>query len=195
MSNIANNLYKGSIEYGRFTNTLSSIVMIIIAIIAIIFGIYLIFNSIFDKRKEKIIGTIVKTSCNSFDKRICEKKDHNCKDNCQESCTTYTSYRCQNDLKYTVNEKDYTTRTETITETPQNVGIEINLLYEKNNPSNVKVEPTISSSNIGLIIIAIMTVVIVYNIAKYYLVQRSDLIASFEGVNNFTSLFKRRKQN
>ena len=195
MTNIANSLYKGSIEYGRFTNTLTVVVVVIIAILAILFGLYLVINSLFDPRKEKIKGSIVKASCNSFDKKVCEKKDTNCTDNCQESCTTYTMYRCQNDLKYTINDKDYTTKTETITEVPQNVGTEIDLLYEKNNTSNVKVDPIISSSNIGLIIIAIMIVVIVYNVAKYYLVQRSDVIASVEGVNNFTSLFRRKQNN
>lgn len=160
---LANNIYDGAAEYGRFMAIIGLIIGCLIATIMIVGGVVLLFKK--NKYTQIISGDITKSQCNNINNSI--------------SCSLSAQYIVgdESNQKYTI---DNTMNGKTY----YNVGDKINIYYDPNNPGLSSTNKPISFVLIGSILIIIALLIICGVSLNYYIVNRYKFAAAATGVGD-----------
>jgi hypothetical protein len=162
-------VYSDASSLGVFTSTLWLYIAMCICIIFVIISIYL-----FSSRKtlETTKAIITNASCNtSFDSK--------------SNARTAT---CTIDIEYFVEYKKYANKLIT-TDKYHDVGDQIDVSYDINNPDNVYYN-TFSTTSIALILLCIGAIILGSAYLQYYLSSNYKIYAAGTGASNIVALFK-----
>lgn len=159
--------------YGKLKAYIGAIIVTIISIVMTFIGYKLIKDS---KVYVDVLGNIVKAVCNKIITII--KKD--------STQTTEISYDCSLNVNYNVNNNKFNKIINTKTAKLYSSGDNIDLSYEENNPTNVRIKQ-ISEKTIGKILIGIAIIIALFAIINAYLVTKSKSYATISGATNALS--------
>lgn len=180
MQNIAENLYKGTGELGRFYATITLIVSILLFVLLLSLGIVLV------RRKTKYSkyteATLVRKDLNA---NTCLQKS--VKDDKGNDIITYN---CDLTVSYTVDGKTYEQKlhvggsSDDLTKKDK-----INVYYDPENPTDCSYG-TDNSHVLGWVLVGLALLIITGAVIHYYVVNRFRFVASAEGVAQTVNLVK-----
>lgn len=168
MVDFASELYEDTSSFGRITSLIGLIVAIIIAIILFIFA----FTYQQTPDNPSTTAIILSSSCAT----IINNKN--------------TEYSCILNLKYTINNKEYTNYITTQSNIYYNQNATIDITYEKDNPNKINIK-SINNMTLSLISCGIGIVIILGSAINYYLVNRYKFYAAGHGVASTVNLFRK----
>ena len=168
MVDLASEIYEDTSSLGRVISLISLIVGIIIAIVLFICAFS------FQKTPDKpfTTATILSSSCTNV---INNNK---------------TEYSCILNLKYTVNNKEYTNFITTQSNTYYNQNAPIDITYETDNPNKIYIK-SLDNTTISYISCGVGIVIILASGINYYLTSRYKFYAAGSGVASTVNLFRR----
>lgn len=164
------NIYRGAAEYGKFTSSIQFYIFSAVAVVMIIIGLYLIIK----KQTTRVTtGKIVKADCN----RIYMKKGYR--------------YECTLKIEYNIDTIPYTSIINTSSATSYYQGQNIDVSYEIDNPTKIKIKQ-VSSKIIGLIVIIVALMIAGGSYLTKYITQHYEAAAAAKGAANIVSMFKQK---
>jgi hypothetical protein len=167
MVDLASEIYEDTSSLGRVISLISLIVGIIIAIILFIFAFG--YQSTPDKPSTK--ATILSSSCATI------INNNN------------TEYSCILNLKYTIDNKEFTNYITTQSNIYYNQNAQIDISYELDNPNKIYIK-SLDNMTISLISCGIGVVIILASAINYYLTYRYKFYAAGQGVASTVRLFR-----
>lgn len=166
-SGIGTEVYSGMAEYGKIRSGISLVFVTIIALVFIIIGGYLAFRK--ETYTRKVIGKIEKSECTVVTRG--DKK----------------SYNCSLEIKYKVNDKEYTLNTISESSTQYVVGNNIDVYVNEENHSDASIQS--GYKKIGWIMIGIALVIWIGTALHFYFSLKYKGFAAFTGASDVASAF------
>lgn len=167
MANFASEIYDDTSSLGRIISLISLIVGIIIAIVLFICA----FSYQTTPDNPSTTATILSASCAT----IINNNE--------------TEYSCILNLKYTINNKEYTNNITTQSNIYYNQNAIIDITYELDNPNKIYIKP-LNNKTISLISCGVGVVIILGSAINYYLTYNYKFYAASQGVASTINLFK-----
>jgi len=167
MVDFASEVYENTSSLGRIISLISLIIGIIIAIVLFICA----FTYQSTPDKPSTTATILSASCATI---INNNK---------------TEYSCILNLKYTINNKEYTNYITTQSNIYYNQNATIDITYEIDNPNKIYIK-SLDNMTISLISCGIGIVIILGSVINYYLTHNYKFYAAGQGVASTVNLFK-----
>lgn len=176
VSDWGNSLYDGASGVGVFKADLTMIVAVIFGVLLVVCGLYMMmYNN--DANYLHIKGQVVTPNCTTAGVTT------------DSHGKTITSYKCNLGVKYVINGKEYS-KTIFVNGTANYVANEpIDLMVLKSDFTNVQISQ-ISSSTMGMMMIAVAIVLVVAAYINYYLTHNYKVFAATQGVSTLTGLFR-----
>lgn len=162
-------VYSGMAEYGKIRSGISLVFVSIIALVFIIIGCYLVLKK--ETYTEKVIGKIEKSDCT-----VIIKGDNK-------------SYNCSLEIKYKVNDIEYTLKTTTDSSTQYVSGNNIDVYVNKDNHSDASIQ--YGTKTIGWIMIGIALIIWIGTALHFYFSMKYKGFAAFTGASDVASAFSR----
>lgn len=166
MSSVFENIYEGATELGKFRSMLILGIAIICAVLLGVVGTYLFMSN--QSNLIDAVATSLQSKCESW------------------SDGKNTRRNCYTDIKYVVNNKEYTASINTGNLQYAN-GANVEITYDAQNPANVTTK-IIRNKWIGIILSIIAIVLIGFGLFNYYMSQRFKLYAAAQGTGTALSL-------
>jgi len=164
---VGDEIYSGAAGFGRIYSWISAVIGTLIAICMFIFGIYIIQH---------------KSHLKSVDGKV-TKSSYDCSIQTVDKNTTNT---CKFDVKYTVNNIEYTN---TFSSTSMvSVDETITIWYDPNNPANGEFNPISKTIGVVLIVSSIVVILIVW--FWVWLTKRSKFAAAGMGTAAVINMFR-----
>lgn len=171
MNNVGNEIYSGLASYGQFVATIGLVIGVIIGIILLSVGIYLLVENS-KKTYKNVKGTVL------------ESPQCTLQGNSQGNNT----YTCYITVQYQIDGQTKISRIISYNNKTQlNSGDTITLYYDS---SNSNIESTLTTDNplntniLGWIFVGFGILLLVGSVVTYYLAQKSQTFAAFEGAEN-----------
>jgi hypothetical protein len=172
---IADKLYEGSGELGRFQSTLTLICGIILGIIIIICGVYWIVSSD-DGDYLYVPGTVTVADC-------VENKTYDSKGN------LIVKYVCNLTLDYVIDGTTHTGKLRTNNTSNYNVNDTISLAVSKADSQKIKVANTLSDMTMGAASICCAILMMCGSSLNYYMTSRFETYAAAQGASTAIGAF------
>lgn len=163
---ISNALYDTAAQYGRFRSGISVVLGTLIALIFLFLGGYLVFRKQ-DTNKQETTATVNNVNCSFV-----------------AGSSRNTSYSCNLNLTYNVDNKLYNNSLITTSSAPYYKGQQITIIYDITNP-NIISQKTLGSRTFGFILSCIAIVILAMVWGYNYLVTKNKTVAAIYGTESF----------
>ena len=163
-------IYSDAATLGKTSSYIYFIIAIVIAVILIIYALYI--NS--QQQKPSVSAFIITASCTTFNNG---NRNNN------------ISYSCLLNVKYKVNEIEYVNNLTTSSNLIYNPNTYIDIEYDPANPNNINIKGMDNATQ-SKISVGIAVFIVAASGISYYLSQKSNVFAAATGAKNVASIFQ-----
>ncbi len=166
---MADKLIKGVSIFGKYYVAVTSIIVIIIALILGVAAIFMIMSN----------TSVIKTTASIIQK------------NCTPSTTqsSESMYNCDLTVSYTVNGVIYTSNIKTNSLINYKIGENIEVEYNSDNPKNIELKIT-NDKTIGAILLGLSIIAIIVASIRWYIVKKYELASTVSGFSGIYNIMK-----
>ena len=185
MNQILQNVYRGSVAYGKVVSMVEFYTGVVIGIVVLCLAVMMIRNAMMDPRKQQTTGTVLDTECMEKESEICHYIGKHKK---TKQCQTTTEYNCNSTIQFTdlTNQSIQSHLTSTVNSKSNQpkTGNSIQILYDPNNPRYIKSYDSIGFGQIGSSFILLTIIILTISWARYQIVNSSDTMLALNGMSD-----------